>query len=163
MCVCVQVCVWVFCGSRLPSPPLILSFSSSCSYTHTSLKSPNIYYSPHSNLLIFLHFPWSETRRSGRLASPRDRRRVNTRIEEFGRGLSARVGRKTRVWGERSAPDTNLLMFWFIYDVGDKLLLRFHAWVDVNTYVIYMVLIMLLVHPTCLGNDLVGQHVISLW
>jgi hypothetical protein len=35
-------------------------------------------------------------------------------------------------------------MFWFIYDVGDIFLLRFHTWVDVNTYVIYDVLIMLL-------------------
>jgi hypothetical protein len=92
------------------------------------------------------------------LTSPRDRRRVDTRIEEFGRGLSARVRRKTRFRGERSAPDMFLSLFWFIYVVGIEIMLRPHAWVYVNIGMQWFALVMLLEHPICVGLIWIAKH-----
>jgi hypothetical protein len=79
-----------------------------------------------------------------RLRSPRDRRRVGTRIEKFSRGLTARVGRKSRV--KVSGPHQDLFpwMFCDIYDVVGVLMLKFHVWVGVNIYMVYVVLIRLI-------------------
>ena len=144
VCVYVCKCVGVYRGSRTEPPPLLTSFSSSsCSCTHL-LRAHNIHYSPPLKSLDFLRRLASETRRSGRLASPRDRRRVDTRIEEFGRGLSARVGRKPGFQGERSAPDKFSLVFWLKYDVSNLILHFHHDYVDMNTCRQYNVLYMVL-------------------
>ena len=144
--------------------PLIPSFSFSSSPTCSSNLKVSNYYSPPLNLLDFFRFlgPKRVGLWGWDLLATADAWIQESRslAEVWRLGLGENPEKKV------SGPHQDLfpLMFCDIYDVVGVLMLKFHVWVGVNIYMVYVVLIRLIWTPYMRWFDENCQTcLISLW